>query len=582
MSNKFKNLIKKSSNPDLIQAALDFAKESYKERQKVSGENYIQHALRVSLSLSEMNLDINTIIAGLLHDVLDKKIPSLRKLTLKKIKSKFGKEVAFLVDRVAKVSKISLPMTPKTGKETRFEKKKIENLRKMFFAQAQDLRVILIELVSRIDNLKTLNHLPPQKQKIYALETLNIFVPIAERLGIWKIKLNLEDPAFHYLLPEKFNWLKNNIKEKYEEREKYLKSFVPQLKEFLEKEGVKVLDINHRAKSYWSIYQKFLQKDKDLNKIHDLIALRVIVPALKDCYKTLGIIHKHYKPLTNEIDDFIAEPKPNGYQSLHTTVICEKGEITEIQIRTEEIHKKAEYGICAHWAYKQKIDLEREKKEIDWTKEIPKLLKTYKINFFKNRIFVFTPKGDIIDLPRKSTPIDFAYAIHTDIGNHCQAAKVNDKLVSLSTPLKTADTVKIITDKRKEPSRDWLDFVKTNLAKTRIRKHLKKIESPLRKPFLIIKKGISRVLPKRKKPAVKKTVTKETKKGLSQRVSLAGEKGTFKIRRAKCCSPKPGDKIKAYITQNRGASLHKPSCHNFKRLSKKFPDKVIDASWISE
>ncbi len=575
METEIKKLIKQNSDPDLVKEALEFAREAYKDKHKISGENYIKHAKRTALGLNRMKLDKKTIIAGLLHDVLDDKPSSLKKLTLKKISSKFGKEVAFLINKVSEASAISYPLVPKTKKETRFSKEKIENLRKMFFAVAEDLRVILIELSSRIDNLNSLNHLPPQRQKLYALETLNIFVPVADRLGMEKVKSKLEDPAFYYLLPDKFKWLEENIKEKYEQRQNYLESFTPRLKRRLKKHGIKVQDINYRAKSYWSTYQKFLEKDKGLDEIHDLVALRIIVPTVKDCYKTLGIIHEYYKPLSEEIDDFIANPKPNGYKSLHTTVFSDKGEITEMQIRTPKMHQEAEYGICAHWAYKQKINLKKEKKNVDWTKQIPKILKTYKIDFFNNRVFVFTPRGDVINLPQGATAVDFAYIVHTDIGNHCDSVKINGKLTSLSETLKNGDIVEIIIDKKKEPSPDWLKFVKTSLAKTRIKKYLRKTESPLRRPLAAIKRKVSSFLPKKEpKPAPKKE-----KKKLE--VSLAGEKGSFMVRIAKCCSPKPGDKIQAYITKNRGASLHKPSCKNFQRLSKKFPHKAIEASWTS-
>jgi len=576
MSSKIQKVLKRSSDRDLIETAFKFAKTAYKDRKRLSGENYIEHAIRVASVLSEMNLDSKTIAAGLLHDVVDEMPFSLKKIELKEIEKKLGREVSFLVKRVSELSKLRYPLTIRSKKKISFTKGKIENLRKMFLAQAEDLRVILIELVSRIDNLNTLNYLPPERQKLYALETLKIFVPIADRLGIGEIKSKLEDLSFSYLYPEKFQELQVNIKEKYKERKKYLKSLIPYLRNVLKSEGIKVLDINSRAKSYWSTYQKLLQNNMDFGKIYDLVALRIIVDSIENCYKILGIIHKYWKPLYKEIDDFIAKPRANGYRSLHTTVFCEKGEITEIQIRTDKMHKEAEHGICAHWAYKEKIDLKKEKKKFDWVKKIPEFWKTSKIDLFINQVFVFTPKGDVIALPRESTPIDFAYAVHSEIGDHCESAKVNGKIVSLSQFLKNGDIVEIIINKKRVPSPHWLKFVKTNLASAHIKKALTLAEtkSPFKFSFFGKKKISLPKLIKKKVPKISEKIKKERVK----EIYLAGEKGIL-VNIAKCCSPKSNDEIKAYITKYRGAVLHKTSCKNFQRLSKKFPHKVLDASW---
>ncbi len=576
MSNKIQKILKRSSDPDLIIKAFKFAKTAYKDRNRTSGENYIEHAIRVALALSEMNLDSKTIAAGLLHDVVDEMPISLKKIELRDMKKNFGEEVAFLAEKVSELSKLRYPLTIKSKGSVRFARKKIENLRKMFFAQAKDLRVVLIELVSRIDNLNTLNCLPPEQQKLYALETLKIFVPMANRLGMREIKSKLEDLSFFYLYPEKFQELRVNVKEKYEERKKYLRSLTPHIKKILKSEGINVLDINSRAKSYWSTYQKLFKNNMDFEKIYDLVALRIIVDNIKNCYKTLGIIHKYWRPLYREIDDFIAKPRPNGYRSLHTTVFCDKGEITEIQIRTNDMHKEAEYGICAHWAYKEKIDLKKEKKKFDWVKKIPKFWKTSKIDFFTNQVFVFTPKGDVIALPKESTVIDFAYAVHSEIGDHCESVKVNGKIASLSQYLKNADVVEIIINKKRVPSPDWLKFVKTNLARAHIKKALALAEtkSPFKISFFGKKKISSPKLIKKKVPKISRKIKKEKVK----EIYLAGEKGIL-VNLAKCCSPKSSDEIKAYITKYRGAVLHKTSCKNFQRLSKKFPYKVLDASW---
>jgi len=573
MSNEIQKILKKSPDRDLIKKAFKFAKTAYKERERLSGENYIEHTVRVAFVLSKMNLDPETIAAAILHDVIDKTPPSLKKVVLKEMEKTFGEEITFLVEKVSGLSKIHYPLTIKSKEKVKFTREKIENLRKMFFAQAKDLRVVLIELVSRIDNLETLKYLPPEEQKIYALETLKVFMPIADRLGTWEIKSKLEDLSFSYLYPKKFRELRTKIRKRYEERQKYLESLTPRLKNILESEGIKPLDINFRPKSYWSTYRKLLRYNMDLEKIYDLVALRIIVDNVENCYKTLGIIHKYWEPIYKEIDDFIAKPRPNGYRSLHTTVFCEKGEITEIQIRTKEMHEEAEYGICAHWAYKEKIDLKKEKKRFDWVKEIPKLWKILKTDFFVNQIFIFTPKGDVIALPKESTVVDFAYAVHSEIGDHCQSAKVNDEIASLSQLLKNGDVVEIIVNKKRIPSHDWLKFVKTNLAKAHIKKTLALIEteSPFKISFFGKKKISSPKL-------IKKKVSKVLEKPKVKEIYLAGEKG-FLVNLAKCCSPQPNDKVKGYITKYRGAVLHKTSCKNFKRLSKKFPHKVLDASW---
>lgn len=581
LNNKIQQIINKSLQPKLLEGVFKFARAAYKEKERVSGENYIEHAVNVASILNEMNLAPTTIAAGILHDAVDELPSSVKKAELVEIEKKFGKEVAFLVERVADLYKIRYPLTT-VFEETKFTKEKIENLRKMFLALAQDLRVVLIELVSRMDNLNYLNYLPPDEQKLYALETLKIFVPIAERLGLGEIKTKLEDLSFSYLLPAKFQWVKEHVREKYEERKKYLKAFTPHLKKVLKKERVNFLDINSRPKSYWSTYQKLLRYNMDFEKIYDLVALRIIVNSVESCYKVLGVIHKYWKPLYEEIDDFIAKPKPNGYRSLHTTIFCEKGHISEIQIRTPQMQKEAEHGVCAHWAYKEKIDLRKEGEKFEWAKSLPEFWKTYKIEVFSNQIFVFTPKGDVINLPKDATPIDFAYSVHSEIGDYCEFAKVNGKIVALSQPLRSGDIVQILVNKKRTPSPDWLNFVKTNLAAAHIKKALTKTEL-VSKISLLGKKTFS--LPRLiKKKAVeisekikKKGVTRIKRKKVRE-IYIAGQKGIL-ANLAKCCNPQPGDDVKAYITKYRAAVLHKTSCKNFQRLAKKFPNKVVKAHW---
>jgi len=467
---KIQKLFKSGKDTKFIGEVFEFAKEAYGERKRPSGEKYIDHAINVALILSDMQLDQITIAAGMLHDVTDtSSLSPEKKFDIKEIEKKFGKDIARIVERISELKKIYYSFYS-GKKEESFTKEKSESIRKMFLAIAEDLRVVLIELASRVDGLSKINQLPPEAQKLYALETLEIFVPIANRLGLGEIKTKLEDLAFAYFFPDKFKWLKENIKERYEKRQRYLKKFIPRLKRVLHTEKIKFLDINYRAKSYWSTYQKLLKKDMDFERIHDLVALRVIVPDIANCYKTLGIIHKHYKPISEEINDYIAKPKTNGYKSLHTTVFLEKNKISEIQIRTPEMQKEAEYGVCARWAYKEKVNLQKDGEKFSWTKQIPEFWKTFTIDFFADQIFAFTPKGDIIVLPKGSTPVDFAYAVHSDIGNHCESAKIAGKIIPLSQVLKNGDIVEIITNKKRKPSQDWLTFTKTNFAKSHIKK----------------------------------------------------------------------------------------------------------------
>jgi len=523
-----------------------------------------------------MNLDNTTIAFGLLHDALDD-VPSFaRKVELKEIEKKFGKEISLLMEKISELSRVRYSLSTDINERRKFSREKVENLRKMFLAMSGDLRVIMVELVSKLDGLNLLYLLPDDKQKLFAIEILQIFVPIANRLGLSAIKRSLEDTAFSYLSPDKYKWLKENINQHYEERERYLRKFIPHLRKIFKKERVNYLDINYRTKSYWSTYQKLIKHDMNFDRIHDLLALRVITSDVESCYRALGVIHKYFKPISEEIDDYIAHPKPNGYRSLHTTVYSKEGKITEIQIRTDEMNKEAEFGVCAHWSYKEKIDLTKGGKGFEWMKSAPDFWKTFKIDFFTNKVFVSTPKGDIIILPIGSTPVDFAYAVHSDIGNHCEAAKVGGKMVPLNYTLNNGDTVGITTNKNKKPSEDWLKFVKTNLAKSHIKKSTgqENIAFKFSIPNFIKRSiaGISGVSKKRQEE--KEKIKKEKVK----QIYLGGQKGML-IHIAKCCNPQPGDKIVAYLAQNRATVLHRASCNNLRKISEKYPEKIIDASW---
>jgi len=576
MPTDIQKLIKRSSEPKLIESAFEFALGAYKEKFRYSGENYIVHATRVALMLDKMDLDPTTIAFSLLHDVIDDVPGSAREIELKEVEKKFGREISLLVKKISDLDKIRYSLTVGMREKKAFTREKVENLRRMFLALSGDLRVILVELVSRLDGLNFLHYFPQDQQKLSALETLQIFVPIASRLGLSELRRSLEDTAFSYLFPEKFKWLKENIKSEYEEREKYLKGFIPYLKKILEKERIKILDINYRAKSYWSTYQKLSRHNMNFNEIHDLLALRIIAANVESCYKILGVIHKHFKPISEEINDYIAKPKNNGYRSLHTTIFSNEGQITEIQIRTEEMQKEAEYGVCAHWSYKEKIDLQKEGKNFAWLQDVSDFWKTFKIDFFTNKVFTFTPKGDVIVLPKNSTPVDFAYAVHSDIGNHCESAKISGKIVQLNHVLENGDVVEIATNKNKSPSKDWIMFVKTSLAKSHIKRLTGQDITGFRFPLpSFIRRKISEISEASKK---RKEEKQKIGKDNVRQIFLAGQKGML-IHIAKCCNPQPGDKVGAYLARNRSAVLHRTSCSNFKKIAEKFPEKIIDASW---
>ncbi len=471
---KIEELIKTS---ELVRKAYELSKKLHEGQKRKTGEPYFNHALATGENIAEWGLDESSIAAGLLHDVVED-----TDYTLDKIKAEFGDEVAFLVDGVTKISKIKY----------RGMERQVENLRKMILALSQDIRVVIIKLADRLHNMQTLGALPPQKQKRIALETMEIYSPIAYRLGMQKISGELEDLAFPYIYPQEHRWLISHVKEKYEERERYSEKVEPILMEALQKAGIEVLSIDYRAKRYASLYKKLLRYDMDIDKIYDLVALRVVVKNVEDCYAALGIVHNLWPPLPNRIKDYIALPKPNGYRSIHTTVFCVDNRITEIQIRTQEMHDEAEIGIAAHWAYEQakqsKAYLEKKSvsagtKELQWVQQLrswqkessspEEFMESLKIDFFKDRIFAITPKGEVIDLPAGATPIDFAYQIHTDVGNSCTGAKVNGKIAALNAPLRSGDIVEILTQKNKKPSEDWLEIVKTANAKNHIKAALK-------------------------------------------------------------------------------------------------------------
>ncbi|NMC51532.1 bifunctional (p)ppGpp synthetase/guanosine-3',5'-bis(diphosphate) 3'-pyrophosphohydrolase [Candidatus Kuenenbacteria bacterium] len=469
----------KSKHPDIdltmIQLAYEVAEKAHAGQKRASGEDYIQHPLETAYKLAEMDIDMPTIIAGLLHDV-----PEETSHTLEEIKKDFGSEVADLVAGITKLGTIKY----------RGLERYAENLRKMFVAMAEDVRVVFIKFADRIHNLKTLYSLRPVKQQRIAKETLEIYAPIANRLGMNELQNEMEDLAFPYVYPEEYKWVIAVSKRQYAERQRDAETIIKKFKSELRESGLEEFNIYGRAKRYYSLYQKLLRKDMDIDRIYDLVAVRIIVNTTDECYRALGIIHSICKPMTGRVKDYIAQPKPNGYRSLHTTVYYDN-KIVEFQIRTKDMEAEAEWGIAAHWTFKEKsgrrtkIPVDPEK--LKWIKSLLKpgeethkpeeYLDKLKIDFFKSRIFVFTPKGDVIDLPEGAIPIDFAYHIHTYIGDHATAAKINGKMETLITPLKSGDMVEITVDKKRvKPAEEWLNEAQTNLAKEKIKQALKKGE----------------------------------------------------------------------------------------------------------
>lgn len=464
---KLLKIIKKTKLPvdkDLIRLAFDFAAEAHQGQKRKNGEPYINHSLKTAITLAEMHLDQETIIAGLLHDV-----PEDTSLTLADVEKNFGKNTAKLVEGITKLGKLKY----------RGIERYLENLRKMFVAMAADIRVIFIKFADRLHNLETLDALPANKQERIARETLEIYAPIANRLGIWQLKGKLEDLSFKHLYPKEYQELKAAIEKNYSERRALLKHVEAKVTTALKKEKIPLLEISGRTKDLWSLYKKILGHEHGLERVYDIMALRVVVPTIADCYKTLGVIHNLWRPMPNRLKDYIAQPKPNGYRSLHTTIFCEQGKTVEIQIRTPDMHRTAEFGIAAHWFYDEAGSIKFDKK-LEWVQELTKwqkemqaqekYLDSLKIDVFQDRIFVFTPKGDVIDLPEESTPIDFAYHIHTRVGDTAVGSRINNQMAALDTPLKSGDMIEIITDKnRKGPNTDWLKFVKTRAARDKIK-----------------------------------------------------------------------------------------------------------------
>ncbi|WZL71531.1 bifunctional (p)ppGpp synthetase/guanosine-3',5'-bis(diphosphate) 3'-pyrophosphohydrolase [Clostridiaceae bacterium 35-E11] len=624
-----------NSDMGFIIKAYNFAENAHEGQIRKSGEKYFIHPVEVAKILVELEMDDATVVAGLLHDVIED-----TKYDYDEIKKEFSEEVAILVEGVTKLGSFTY--------ETK-EERQAESLRKMFLAMAKDIRVIIIKLADRLHNMRTLKYMNENKKKEKAVETLEIYAPIAHRLGISKIKWELEDLSLRYIDPEGYYDLVDKVAKKRRQREEYINEVIKQIREALDKVNIKC-EINGRSKHFYSIYRKMFYQHKSFEEIFDLTAIRVIVDNVKDCYGVLGIVHTMWKPIPGRFKDYIAMPKPNMYQSLHTTVLGPKGETFEIQIRTWDMHRIAEYGIAAHWKYKEGKTVEDDlddklrwlRQLLEWQRDMkdPKeFMESLKIDLFTNEVFVFTPKGDVIDLPAGSTPIDFAYKIHSAIGNSCIGAKVDGRIVPIDYKLKNGNIVEVLTSKHSNgPSRDWLKFVKSTQAKNRIRQWFKKErkEENIEKGREMFEKEIKRngyevhvlakpqwmntlvkklnlnniedlyaaigyggillnqVVPKLKEfykqsQKEEKTVEesaiihnkqykpKQERKKDTQGVKVKGIDNIL-VRFAKCCTPVPGDDIIGFITRGRGVSVHRRDCTNILNANEAI-DRFIEVEW---
>lgn len=453
----------------LIEKAYHFSMRAHEGQKRMSGEPYFLHVFETAKILAKLGMDAKTISAGLMHDVLED-----TEITEEEMQKEFGDEIVYLVKGVTKLGTLKY----------RGHERHVESLRKFFVAIANDLRVVIIKFADRLHNLKTLEHVREDKRARIALESIQIYAPLANRLGMGKLKSEIEDSAFPYAYPKEYKKVSDLLEEKKEEFAENLEKIKNTLKEELDKNNISFEEVSHRVKTKYSLWKKLERYDMDLEKIHDIIALRVVVNNLEDCYRVLGLIHSIWKPMLGRIKDYISLPKPNGYKSLHTTVFTGKTGIAEIQIRTKEMHAEAAYGIAAHFAYKENCQekIKKDKNKFDWIEELKELnynpnkpqtfFDNLKTDFFSDRIFILTPKGDVVDLPENSSPIDFAYAIHSDIGDHIFGVKVNNKMVQIYSTLKNGDIVEIITKKDSHPTSKWLDYIKTNTARKNIRSYL--------------------------------------------------------------------------------------------------------------
>ena len=557
----------------LLEDAYEFAKKAHGKQKRLSGEPYLSHCVEVAKVLAALELDNTTIAAALLHDVVeDTDCP------ISAVRDKFGEEIAPLVEGVTKIGALSFKST---------EERQAENLRKMLLAMAQDIRVILIKLADRVHNMRTLYALPADKIQRISADTLDIYAPLAHRLGIAQIKWELEDAAFRYLEPDAYYELARKVAKKRHERERYINEAADFLKQKLAESGI-TADVMGRPKHLYGVHKKMREQGREFEEIYDLLALRVLTNTVADCYGALGVVHNLWAPVPGRFKDFIAVPKSNMYQSLHTTVMREVGEPLEIQIRTYAMHTTAEQGIASHWKYKERIKkhdgrLDEKllwfRQMLEWLQE-PKdsrdFIESVKGDLFSNEVYVFTPKGEVRVLPRGATPIDFAYSVHTDIGNHCAGAKVNGKMVSLRYNLKHGDVVEIVTSKAQEPRRDWLDVVKTSKARTKIRHALKEtVQGIPEEAAQAPSDSMAKAPPSR--PSRLLHTDDATREKL---ILIDGQRGTA-VRFCKCCNPVVGEDVVGYVTIGRGITVHRASCASIQR-GRYDLTRFVEADWARD
>lgn len=633
---------------ELVQRAYRVAEDAHREQKRHSGEPYITHCLAVANILTELRVPPEVIAAGLLHDTVED-----TEITLEDIRRDFGDIVASLVDGVTKLT--NLPRVSRSGtngqEQLEDQDKEIElikpqaslgrrpdvvseTLRKTFLAMGDDVRVVLIKLADRLHNMRTLGYMQEDKRRRIGKQTLEIYAPLANRLGIWQIKWELEDLAFRYVDPEKYKEIADQLAGRRPDREAQIDEIINELKNILAQHNIE-LEISGRPKHIYSIYRKMQQKGKSFDLVRDLRAVRLIVPDVPSCYATLGLIHTRWRPIPGEFDDYIAAPKDNFYQSLHTAVIYDDGKPLEVQIRTSEMHQNAEYGIAAHWKYKEGTTRDKSyeqritwlRRMMEWRSDVDdaqEFVESMKTDVFRDRVYIFTPRGDIIDLPGGSTPIDFAYHIHTDIGHRCRGARVNGKLVSLDYELKTGDQVDILTAKRGGPSRDWLNtnlgLVKTQRARSKIKVWFKKQDheqnlssgrtilerelgrlgmgdtsfEKLARSFefrtpedlyvalgtgdLSVSKIVTQLSEDEENADILTAGTPTGDMASTEAVEVVGLKGLL-TNIGKCCNPTPGDEIVGYITRGRGATVHRRDCPNILLMSER--ERLVEVSWGS-
>ncbi|HEX6534469.1 MAG TPA: bifunctional (p)ppGpp synthetase/guanosine-3',5'-bis(diphosphate) 3'-pyrophosphohydrolase [Gemmatimonadaceae bacterium] len=613
---------------DLLARAFQFGRQAHLGQKRSSGDDYVSHCVEVAKILAELHLDSVTVASGLIHDVVED-----TEVTVADVEREFGREVAQIVDGVTKIGNISFRSR---------QERQVENYRKLLLSIAKDVRVILIKLADRLHNMRTLDYLPEEKRRRIAQETMDLYAPLAHRFGMARMRWELEDLAFKHLEPLEYKTLARLVSQKRAEREELINRMAVPLQDVLTQGGLVSAEVTGRPKHLWSIYKKMRQRDKPYEEIYDLLAIRVLVSSVPDCYHALGIVHDRWTPLQERIKDYIAQPKSNGYQSLHTTVFGPGRQLFEVQIRTREMHQTAEYGIAAHWLYKEGKDEPRRNDDFDermaWFRQIleaqldaktpDEFLELLKLDLYQDEIFVFTPTGDVIQLPRGATPIDFAFAVHTEVGQHCQGAKVNGRIAPLSKQLKNSDTVEILTSPTARPSRDWLAHVRTGRARHRIRQWIKLEEQntsaklgremlerevrrrSLAKPddaalaraakslnltdarHLIASIGQGDVhlgqalkaiypdLETTQEPPAKTSAFErlvQRMRGTSKGVRIQGVDGLM-VRYSQCCQPVPGDPVVGYVTRGRGVSIHRADCPNVLLLSHE-PERRLDIDW---